>query len=234
MIDPVTGWFEVAPLEEPSSYETQKAFDSYWLARYPRPQEVGMDNGSEFKKYFLDLIHNYGLKRKPSTEYNPQSNGIIERVHQVLGNILRSFELERRELDETNPWDEFLSAAAYAIRSTHHTTLDASPAQLVFNRDMLLPMTFVANWTRIRKQKQRRIDESNKRENATRIDHKYNVGDKVLLTTPGLLGKTQRPRVGPHRVIAVHNNGTVTIENGPVQQRVNIRRITPFWTRTDP
>ena len=49
MIDPATGWFEIAHLPEATSYETQKAFDSHWLARYPRPMEVGMDNGSHFK-----------------------------------------------------------------------------------------------------------------------------------------------------------------------------------------
>ena len=64
----------------------------------------------------------------------------------MLGNALRNFELEERELDETNPWDEF----AFAIRSTHHTILQASPAQLVFGRDMFLPVQFVADWTRIR------------------------------------------------------------------------------------
>jgi hypothetical protein len=231
MIDPATSWFEVAPLTEPTSYETQKAFDSYWLARYPRPQEVGLDNGTEFKRYFRDLIENYGLKKKPSTEYNPQSNGIIERVHQVLGNVIRTFELENRELDDSNPWDEFLSAAAFAIRSTHHTTLEASPAQLVFGRDMLLPVKFVADWARIRTSKQKRIDESNKQENSRRIAHEYRVGDRVLLTTPGLQSKVKAPRTGPYNVVNVHNNGTVTLRKGHVQQRVNIRRISPYWTR---
>ena len=115
MIDPVTGWFEIAPLAKRNAYEVQKAFDSYWLARYPRPKEVGMDNGSEFKMEFSDLVVNYGMIKKPSTAYKPQSNGIIERVHQVLGNVLRTFGLEERELDTHNPWDEFLTtSAAYA------------------------------------------------------------------------------------------------------------------------
>lgn len=231
MIDPITGWFEIAPLPTISSYETQKAFDSYWLSRYPRPQEVGVDNGSEFKRYFLDLISNYGLKRKTSTEYNPQSNGIIERVHQVLGNALRNFELEKRELDASDPWDEFLTAAAFAIRSTHHTTLQASPAQLVFGRDMFLPINFVADWTRIQQQKKKKIEESNQRENKTRIPHKYKRGDKVLLTTPGKLPKMRAPRDGPYEVVEVHNNGTVTIQDSHVERLVNIRRLTPYWTR---
>ena len=231
MIDPATGWFEIAHLPEATSYETQKAFDSHWLARYPRPMEVGMDNGSHFKRHFTELIHNYGLKKKTSTEYNPQSNGIIERVHQVLGNALRTFELEDRELDVTNPWDEFLSSIAYAVRTTHHTTLQASPAQLVFGRDMLLPVKFVADWAQIRHQRQQRINQSNKRENAARLAHDYQIGEHVILATPGLLPKAKRPRTGPYKVTQVHNNGTITIQDGPVQQRVNIRRVTPYWKR---
>jgi hypothetical protein len=167
MIDPATGWFEVAALENPDSYSTQKAFDSYWLARYPRPKYCGYDNGSHFKLYFKQLIDNYGLTHKSSTDYNPQSNGIIERVHQVLGNALRNFEIENRELDKQNPWDEFLSAAAFAIRSTHHTTLGASPAQLVFQRDMFLPVTYVADGAKIRLNRQRKINKSNSQENSS-------------------------------------------------------------------
>jgi transposase InsO family protein len=39
---------------------------------------MGYDNGSEFKRYFKEMIDNYGIKSKTSTEYNSQSNGIIE------------------------------------------------------------------------------------------------------------------------------------------------------------
>ena len=80
MIDPITSWIEVAPLSELSSFEMQKAFHSYWLACYPRPQECGVDNRLHFKKYFSDLINYYGLNQKASLDYNPQSNGVIERI----------------------------------------------------------------------------------------------------------------------------------------------------------
>jgi hypothetical protein len=149
-------------------------------------------------------------------------------VHQVLGNALRNFEIEKQELDEHYPWDEFLSSAAFAIRSTHHTTLGASPAQLVFNRDMFLPIQYVADWTKIRLRKQKKINKSNIRENSSRLPHEYHQGDRVLLTTPGILPKLNSPRTGPYKVVRVHDNGTVTIRKGHVQQRVNIRRILPY------
>jgi transposase InsO family protein len=91
------------------------------------------------------LVNNYGIKKKNSTPFNPQSNGIIERVHLTLNDSLRTAEIDGREMDEKYPWGPFLFSAAYAIRSTLHTTLKAAPGQLVFGRDMVLPIKFMAD-----------------------------------------------------------------------------------------
>jgi hypothetical protein len=71
------------------------------------------------------MCHTFGIKCRPTTFYN-----IIERVHQVMGNMLRTFEVEDRYLDHNAPWDEFLQDCDYCIRSNYHTTLQASPGQL--------------------------------------------------------------------------------------------------------
>jgi hypothetical protein len=63
------------------------------------------------------------IKAKPITERDPQANAIVERVHQVIGNIIRTFELESNYLDEEDPWKGILSATAFAVQSTFHTTL---------------------------------------------------------------------------------------------------------------
>ena len=55
MIDPATGWFEVAPVEVIDSNSCQAAFDDYWLTRYPRPEFIGIDNGKEFKAVFEEM-----------------------------------------------------------------------------------------------------------------------------------------------------------------------------------
>ena len=49
MIDPATGWFEVAPLKDSTSTTVAAAFDDTWLSCYPRPQFIGYDGGSENK-----------------------------------------------------------------------------------------------------------------------------------------------------------------------------------------
>jgi hypothetical protein len=78
MIDPATGWFEVVDVSKINAENCMDAFDDTWLTRYPRPQFVGFDGGSEFKNVFEEMCDNYGLKKKPNTTYNPQANGIVE------------------------------------------------------------------------------------------------------------------------------------------------------------
>jgi hypothetical protein len=209
------------------------AFYETWLCRYPRPEEIGFDNGGEFKQVFARMCTNYGIKRKHSTSHNPQSNGIIERIHQVVGNSLRTLDLESAEVDDEDPWTPFLAAVAWAIRSTYHTVLNATPGQLVFGRDMVLPIQFQADWARIKLNKQKVIDESNQRENKTRIAHDYQVGDKVLVDKPGILRKMSQPRDGPYEIVKIHTNGTVRILRGNVTEQINIRRISPYHERSN-
>ena len=65
------------------------------------------------------MLDDYGIKRKPISVRNPQANAICERVHQVIGNIIRTFEIQTNYLDEDDPWKGILSATAFAIRCTY-------------------------------------------------------------------------------------------------------------------
>jgi hypothetical protein len=121
-------------------------FDDIWLSRYPRPEYIGFDYGGEYKNVFEELVNNYGTKKKKSTPFNPQSNGIIERVQLMLNDALRIADVDGIELDKKDPWGPFLSSSAYAIVSTFHTILKATPGKLVFGRNMVLSITFMADW----------------------------------------------------------------------------------------
>jgi hypothetical protein len=66
-------------------------------------------------------------------------------------------------MDEKDPWGSFLSSAAYAIHSTLHTTLKATPVQLVFGRDLVLNITFMVDWGAIEQQHQKEMGHNNRR-----------------------------------------------------------------------
>ena len=236
MVDPVTGWFEYAQLyEAPTAMRCQELFRTTWLSRYPRPREIGFDNGSEFK---AELTRNMGLKECKSLPWNPQSKTILERIHQVLQDCLVTLDLDNVDIDEDDhdPFEKYLALAAHAIRAGYHSTHGKSPCEMVFERDMYMPVKSTIDWDAIKARKQEKIAKSNERENKKRYNHHFSPGDWITITKPGILRKLCVPREGPYQVIKHHDNGMITYEKAPfTNAKVNIRRVSPFhWQHANP
>jgi hypothetical protein len=87
---------------------------------------------SEFKLHFQSLCNTYGIKCKPTSVKNPQANALLERIHAVLGNMLCKSELNMAKTVKASDIDVFLSDAAWAVCSTYHTVLKASPGAAIF------------------------------------------------------------------------------------------------------
>ena len=227
MIDPVTGWFEMAQINNKTAAEVADIAEKTWFTRYPYPNKLVLDRGKEFMAEFLRMVKNdYGIKPRPITTRNPQANAIIERVHQTIGNILRTFDV--RSMDQEDPWGGILAATMFSVRATYHTTMRASPMQLVFGRDAILNIKHVTDWTHLKQLKQERINSNNKQENKSRIHHTYKVGDQILLRARKY-SKHDQEYEGPYPLTKVGKNGTVNFQKGIVNDVVNIRRIKPYY-----
>jgi hypothetical protein len=64
---------------------------------------------------------------------NPQANPIVERAHQTLGNLIRSFQLQDKPYyDPDDPWGGILVAIAFCtkIYVPHDSAGNAWPACL--------------------------------------------------------------------------------------------------------
>eukprot|EP00957_Ditylum_brightwellii_P070617 5365636-Ditylum_brightwellii.AAC.3 len=121
MIDPATGWFEVKETAVRSSNVAANIVEQTWLTRYPWPQKVILDRGTEFMKDFITIVWDeYRTKHKPITTRNPQLNCIVERTHQTIGNLLCTFKPGSVELDPEDPWSSILSTLMLALRSMIH------------------------------------------------------------------------------------------------------------------
>ena len=129
-------------------HRCKEILDSVWLPRYPRPREIVFDNGGEFKAEFSQLCEDMGLDENHSLPWNPQSNAILERIHQILADCLRTFEFEEMEVDpkESDPFQRHLAMAAHAIRCGHHATHGHSPGEMVFGRNMFMPVETSVDW----------------------------------------------------------------------------------------
>ncbi len=82
--------------------------------------------------------------------------------------------------------DTFIDNAAWAICSTYHTVLNASPGAAIFGRDMLFDIPFIADWKQIGEDRQCQTDLGNERENKTRVNYDNKVGEKVLIRKDGI------------------------------------------------
>jgi hypothetical protein len=122
---------------------------------------------------------------------NPQANDICECVHQVLGTMMRTSELDMADSVDPADIDTFNDNAAWAICSTYHTVLKTSPGAAIFGRDMLFDIPFVADWKHIEDYRQNQTDRSNKRENNKPVDCNYKVGDKILIQKDSILRKAE-------------------------------------------
>jgi hypothetical protein len=116
IINPASSWFKIAELPvvewlhqqtingkelsiadeifDMTSEPIAKLENKTWLCRYPWCCYLIYNNGSEFKLQFEYPCKSYGITRKPTMVENPRANGILECVHQVLGQMLCTSELD--------------------------------------------------------------------------------------------------------------------------------------------
>jgi hypothetical protein len=137
----------------------------------------------------------------------------VERVHQVLVQMLRTAELDMVESVTPYDVDVFLDKAAWAICSTYHAVLKASPGAAIFGRDTLFDILFVADWHKIGERRQSLTNRGNQHENGKCIDFDYKVGDKVLVVNKGILHRAESAYgKEPWTITTVHTNGTIRIQ----------------------
>ena len=131
--------------------------------------------------------------------------------------------------EHDDPVADMCAAAAYAIRGTVHGTTQYTPAQLVFQKDLILRTKMQTNMELVRQRRQKAIEQNNTRENRRRIKHTYKAGDKILVLPNAMDPKMQLNR-GPYRVISYDaSSGTVRIQRNNYEEPLNIRRIRPYF-----
>jgi hypothetical protein len=148
-------------------------------------------------------------------------------MHQVMGDMLLVQLATQHEHDK--PIEDMTSAVAYAIRATVHGTTRYSPAQLVYQKDMILRTNVEAETEAIRQRREAAILKNNQRENKRRIAYRFKAGDKVLILSRRLDPKMQLHR-GPYTVIDYDPSlGTLHIQRNKYTESINIRNVRPYF-----
>ena len=144
------------------------------------------DNGSEFKRDFTPLLKDFDIKPVLTSVKDPQANALVERLHQVILNILVTKDIGKQIFDYIYPWGKTLASVSWGIRSSYHCTIMTTPVQSVIGRDTLFNLASVVDWRVATAVKQRQVDINNVRENAKQVVHDYAIGDQVYVEMTGI------------------------------------------------
>ena len=100
------------------------------------PKSIQSDQGSNFMSgLFQQVMDELGIKQYRSSAYHPESQGALERFHQTLKNMIRSY-----CFDTNRDWDEGVHLLLFAVRESVQESLGYSPFELVFGHSVRGPL----------------------------------------------------------------------------------------------
>ncbi|OMJ20592.1 Retrovirus-related Pol polyprotein from transposon, partial [Smittium culicis] len=134
-IDYATRWVVATPYPDKSSRSVMHFIYNHIVMQYGPPFEIISDRD---KAFLEDALPHYEqllrIKHLPTTSYHPRTNGMVERMHQMLNHSLRCL-----TQDHIDRWDEFLPQVVFAIRARQHSVTKHSPFYLMFGVEPRLP-----------------------------------------------------------------------------------------------
>ena len=135
-IDYATRWIVAKAVKEMTQETVIQFLYENILINYGSPYEIITDRG---KQFLADAVKEFeqrqAIDHHPTTPYHPQTNGMVERMHAMLGHSITT-------LSESKPerWDEFLLQTIFAIRVRTHAVTRHSPFYLLYGVAPRLPL----------------------------------------------------------------------------------------------
>ena len=83
------------------------------------------------------MFQSLGTLLNLSSSYHLETDGQIERVNQVIEDMLRAYCGQQPQL-----WLKFLPLIEFAYNSSHHQSLGMSPFKDLYGKDCLVPYRF--------------------------------------------------------------------------------------------
>ena len=115
------------PLRSITAKSVVKAL-SQFISIFGIPKVIQSDQGSNFSSHlFAQVLKQLKVQHNMSSAYHAQSQGVLERFHQTLKSLLRSYCVELNQ-----DWEEGLLWLLLAAREVVQDSTGFSPNELVF------------------------------------------------------------------------------------------------------
>ena len=130
-----TRYPEAIPLRNITAEKVSDCLTEFFT-RYGLPKSIQTDRGSNFtSKLFSQVLKTLGVQHHMSTAYHPESQGALERFHQTMKTMLRTYCHEHQK-----DWDKGLPLVLFAAREAVQESLGFSPFELIFGHTVRGPL----------------------------------------------------------------------------------------------
>ncbi|KAL6417430.1 hypothetical protein ACFW04_012750 [Cataglyphis niger] len=127
--DLLTKYSLALPLKHAGAIDVADAFTNEFICTFGAPKAILTDQGSHFLNSLMrNVARKFKIRHFRTTAYRPQSNGSVERSHQVLWEYLKHY------VDKTNEWDTYLRLASFSYNTSVHEGTQFTPHELVFGK----------------------------------------------------------------------------------------------------
>ncbi|GBN93433.1 hypothetical protein AVEN_161970-1 [Araneus ventricosus] len=86
----------------------------------------------------MDVYAKLGISKHHTLAFNPQGNGLVERLNKTLVDSLSHLVSVKQE-----DWCQHVPLALIAYRSAYHRSIQETPAFLVYGRDLVMPYDLI-------------------------------------------------------------------------------------------
>jgi len=129
LVDYATRFPEATALRDITTETVAEALVEMF-ARFGLPQVIRSDRGSQFTSAMMDEICRLmGIHQSFTSAFHPQSNGLVERMNQVLKNMLK-----KAAIDQPEEWDRYLAPLLFAYREIPNAGTGFAPFELLYGR----------------------------------------------------------------------------------------------------
>ena len=113
------------------------AFAWNFISTFGCPRAILTDRGGEFiNKLLSNLATIFRIKHVTTSGYHPQTNGSLERSHQVLIDYLKHY------IQDYEDWDRLIPFAMMSYNAMTHEGTKFSPHELIFGKTVRIPTSF--------------------------------------------------------------------------------------------
>ena len=224
VIDRFSKFAEAFPVVSADGETTAKIIEDEIIHRYGIPEVIFTDRGTHFLNANMDsLLEKFDIKQKFTTAFNPQSNGICERLNATLVDMLR-VNIDK----EQSIWDKNIRKCLFNYNSTvQNNNIKVTPYEVLFG---FCPKTNIEKLFKIQKDsdinsfihsKFKNIQElfnKNEEEEDNEVKHQFLLNQLVLVKEHKKMGLGEQSKFinkfkGPFEIVSFPNNFTAKIKN---------------------